>query len=67
MRASSGAENKHLRNVHPEMYSVIALKLKALKQVALLLETHMVFSSGAEPAAADEEAADQEVSPPVAN
>ena len=49
------------------MYSVIALKLKALKQVALLLETHMVFSSGTEPAATEEEAASQEVSPPVAN
>ena len=31
-------------------------------QVALLLETHMVFSSGAEAAANEEEAPNQEVS-----
>ena len=38
--------------------------MKALKhgQVALLLETHMVFSSGAEAAATEEEVSNQEVS-----
>ena len=62
-----------LPKVHSEKYFVIALvsslhlittKIKALKhgQVALLLETHMVFSSGAETAANEEEAPNQEVS-----